>query len=283
MSVAREMPRYKSHKTVWALKILMIDPLPNPDPGNSAAMSYGAKITPAEEGYAPFDVDADYVTRRRPEAGGYFVVYEDGYQSFSPAKAFEEGYLSLDEMERIAPAPKNLREALADALNRFCAENGSNSPDFILAEYVASSLIAFDNAVNARERWHGRKVELLDTADDAPRVEGAEANSPVPPLEQAIVAAGADKAPRIKAEQVDAEIVGETYTLLPSGRVTVCELTMQNGFTVRGESAVVFIENFDSSIGRRVARENARDQIWQLLGYQLRELEHQAATAPRPA
>ena len=44
-------------------------------------------------------------------------------------------------------------------------------------------------------------------------------------------------------------------------------------FTVRGESAVVFIENFDSSIGRRVARENARDQIWQLLGYQLRELE----------
>lgn len=79
------------------------------------------------------------------------------------------------------------------------------------------------------------------------------------------------KAPRVTMDDVLAEIVGETYTVLPSGRVTVCELTLKNGFTVRGESAVVFIENNVPETGREVARKNAVDQIWQLLGFRLRE------------
>jgi len=79
------------------------------------------------------------------------------------------------------------------------------------------------------------------------------------------------QAPRVTMDDVNAEIVGETYTVLPSGRVTVCELTLKNGFTVRGESAVVFIENNVPETGREVARKNAVDQIWQLLGFRLRE------------
>lgn len=79
------------------------------------------------------------------------------------------------------------------------------------------------------------------------------------------------KAPRVTMEEVNAQIMGETYTVLPSGRVTVCELTLKNGFTVRGESAVVFIENNVPQTGREIARKNAVDQIWPLLGYQLRE------------
>jgi hypothetical protein len=71
-------------------------------------------------------------------------------------------------------------------------------------------------------------------------------------------------------EMVNEQIVGETYTVLPSGRVTVCELTLKNGFTVRGESAVVFIENNVPQTGREIARKKAADQIWQLLGYELR-------------
>lgn len=81
----------------------------------------------------------------------------------------------------------------------------------------------------------------------------------------------AGEAPRVTKEMVDAQIIGETYTVLPSGRVTVCELTLANGFTVRGESAVVFIENNVPQIGREIARENAVDQIWQLLGFRLRD------------
>lgn len=82
---------------------------------------------------------------------------------------------------------------------------------------------------------------------------------------------GQGQAPRVTMDEVNAQIVGETYTVLPSGRVTVCELTLKNGFTVRGESAVVFIENNVPQTGREIARKNAVDQIWPLLGYQLRE------------
>ena len=78
------------------------------------------------------------------------------------------------------------------------------------------------------------------------------------------------QAPRVTMDMVNAQIVGETYTVLPSGRVTVCELTLKNGFTVRGESAVVFIENNVPQTGREFARKNAVNQIWQLLGYELR-------------
>lgn len=78
------------------------------------------------------------------------------------------------------------------------------------------------------------------------------------------------QAPRVTVEMVNEQIVGETYTVLPSGRVTVCELTLKNGFTVRGESAVVFIENNVPQTGREIARKKAADQIWQLLGYELR-------------
>lgn len=79
------------------------------------------------------------------------------------------------------------------------------------------------------------------------------------------------QAPKVTIEDVNAEIVDETYDVLPSGRVTVCELTLRNGFTVRGESAVVFIENNVPETGREVARTNAVNQIWQLLGFRLRE------------
>lgn len=93
MTASREMPKYQCHKQVWALKIKEISHKPNPDPtGGSAAASYGAVITPADDGYSPFDVPAEFVTKHKPQAGGYFVVYDDGYKSYSPAAAFESGY-----------------------------------------------------------------------------------------------------------------------------------------------------------------------------------------------
>lgn len=87
----REMPRYKCQKEVWALKIADIqDPTA---PGNE---SDGSRIIyPADDGYAPFRVPHEYVSKHKPEAGGYYVVYADGYKSFSPAKAFEDGYVPV--------------------------------------------------------------------------------------------------------------------------------------------------------------------------------------------
>lgn len=56
----------------------------------------------------------------------------------------------------------------------------------------------------------------------------------------------------------------------PLGRLTFCVLMLKNGFTVTGESACVSPENFDAEIGRKIARQNAIDKIWPLMGYEFR-------------
>lgn len=82
----REMPIYKSHKEVWALKIAAIEIL---EDGS-------AKIAPKDEGYAAFTVTAyKYKFKGSEEDLGYFVQYRDGYESWSPTKAFEEGYTRI--------------------------------------------------------------------------------------------------------------------------------------------------------------------------------------------
>jgi len=87
--VSMEMPKYKCHKVVWALKIKSIV---RDGEGEDRESDGSAIITPVEEGYAPFRVDPDYLHKHKPQVGGYYVVYKDGYKSFSPAKAFEDGY-----------------------------------------------------------------------------------------------------------------------------------------------------------------------------------------------
>lgn len=76
-------------------------------------------------------------------------------------------------------------------------------------------------------------------------------------------------APRITPAHIDAQIVAEQYHVFPGTTLTVCALTLRNGFTVTGESAAASPENFDAEIGRKIARENARNKIWALEGYML--------------
>ena len=54
------------------------------------------------------------------------------------------------------------------------------------------------------------------------------------------------------------------------GLLTFCVLILKNGFTVTGESACASPENFDAEIGRKIARENAVQKIWPLMGYALK-------------
>lgn len=58
--------------------------------------------------------------------------------------------------------------------------------------------------------------------------------------------------------------------------LTFCVLVLRNGFTVTGESACVSPENFDAEIGRKIARQNAMDKIWPLLGFALKQKLHEA-------
>lgn len=77
-------------------------------------------------------------------------------------------------------------------------------------------------------------------------------------------------APRLKPEDIDAAIVDEKYHVFDGTTLTVCCLTLRNGYTVVGESAAASPDNFDKEIGRKIARENARNKIWALEGYLLR-------------
>lgn len=79
-------------------------------------------------------------------------------------------------------------------------------------------------------------------------------------------------APRLKPADIDARIVAEQYHVFPGTTLTVCCLTLQNGFNVTGESASASPENFDEEIGRQIARTNAREKIWALEGYLLKTL-----------
>jgi len=89
-------------------------------------------------------------------------------------------------------------------------------------------------------------------------------------IEQDIQARGLT-APRITPRDLDGKIVNELYHVFPGTTVTVCCLVLENGFAVVGESAAVSAENFDEEIGRKIARADARDKIWPLEGYLLRE------------
>lgn len=59
--------------------------------------------------------------------------------------------------------------------------------------------------------------------------------------------------------------------LAPLDLLTFCVLVMRNGYTVTGESACASPENFDAEIGRKIARQNAVNKVWSLMGYALRE------------
>jgi hypothetical protein len=78
-------------------------------------------------------------------------------------------------------------------------------------------------------------------------------------------------APRLTPTMIDETIVSEQYHVFPSTTLTVCALTLRNGYIVTGESAAASPENFNQEIGRKIARDNARNKIWALEGYLLRQ------------
>lgn len=80
------LPRYQCHKVVRAMKFNEME-----------FRDGGALLRPENEKLVPIQVDQAYLDKHAPKAPGYFVVYDDGYQSWSPVKAFEDGYARLDD------------------------------------------------------------------------------------------------------------------------------------------------------------------------------------------
>ena len=96
-------------------------------------------------------------------------------------------------------------------------------------------------------------------------------------------------APRVTPDDIEANITSEFYFTASDGvegasghrpnsvragtalgLLTFCVLVLRNGFTVTGESACASPENFNAELGRKIARKNAVEKIWPLMGYELR-------------
>lgn len=89
-------------------------------------------------------------------------------------------------------------------------------------------------------------------------------------IENQIQAKGLD-APRLTPSSIDNTIYSIQYHVFEGTTLTVCCLTLTNGFTVVGESAAASPENFNEEIGKQIAYDNAREKIWQLEGYLLKQ------------
>ena len=89
-------------------------------------------------------------------------------------------------------------------------------------------------------------------------------------IEQMIQEKGLN-APRLTPDLIDSKIIKEDYYIFPGTTLTVCRLELENGFSCLGESAAVSMENFDEEIGRKIAKDMARNKIWTLEGYLLKE------------
>lgn len=89
-------------------------------------------------------------------------------------------------------------------------------------------------------------------------------------IEAEIVAKG-KTARRVTPERINEVITSEAFYVFPGTTLTICALTLVNGFIVTGESAAASVANFDPEIGQKIARDNARGKIWALEGYLLRD------------
>ena len=78
-------------------------------------------------------------------------------------------------------------------------------------------------------------------------------------------------APRLTPDLIDSKISSSDFHVFPHSCLTVCCLTLENGFTVTGESACASPENFNAEIGEKIAFKNAREKIWMLEGYLLKQ------------
>ena len=90
--VERSLPIYECFKKVCALKIKDIEYDVDAAIAETRETDGTAMIVPEEEGYGKFKVSNEYVRKHQPKAGGYWIKYEDGYESWSPAEVFEAGY-----------------------------------------------------------------------------------------------------------------------------------------------------------------------------------------------
>jgi len=97
-------------------------------------------------------------------------------------------------------------------------------------------------------------------------------NAPYTQSEAEAKVAEIAKFPRVTKQSIEDKI--KTIDYYEHGHLTICVITMQNGFMVNGQSAPADTRNYDADVGKSYAYENAFKQLWVLEGYLLRQKLH---------
>lgn len=152
------LPAWRSHKEVEAFKVHAIGVCHGDGPSNlfELASEYGHFAT----------VNADYMKKHQPQIGGYYVRYRDGYESFSPAQAFESGYVSLDgylrdEDSELHPFYDNITRTAYSTYQSELAKNGiTNEPDFhvLLLAFQKAWVAAVRRSFNLGQDYKAERV-----------------------------------------------------------------------------------------------------------------------------
>jgi hypothetical protein len=85
----------------------------------------------------------------------------------------------------------------------------------------------------------------------------------------------------ITKEHITAKIAKVAYHRIPDTTLTLCVLTMENGFNVTGESACADPANFNKQTGEMIAYDNAFEKLWQLEGYLLKQKMFESGRTPQ--
>lgn len=159
MSNATRLQRYQCHKQVSAGKILFM-----------AKDEQGGKLMLHIDNLANIvPVDLAYLEKHKPQIGGYYVVYEDGYESFSPAEAFEQGY-SLIEAGPKDTGTRKAAKKLAAQLNgsqyplRVSNEltEQAKAAGLVIVYGASDDLMEFQGAIGGELTAMGGRIVLVD-------------------------------------------------------------------------------------------------------------------------
>lgn len=212
------MDRFRSHKVVEAGYVAQIHAA-NDDGTVDVDVYAGGDMPDVEAALETIEVPAErapvFLAVDMERDAGVLIRYSDGYLSWSPTKAFEEGYAALDDGEPSVRANWD--------------KNAAAFPSGTTTQLVQVPLDYEDN--------------------------------------------------RVTPERLEALVAGEEYLRTDANTLTVCVLTLRNGYTVTGQSACADPANYDRELGESIARENAIRAIWPLEGYLLHELLWQRSAA----
>lgn len=149
------LPKYRCHKEVWAAKIIAIDDFNGKREDGASALIFESTEEDCDGGVI---CSREWIDKHKPEAGGYFVVYDDNYKSYSPAKAFEEGY-SIIKADRLSPEEQ---ERMQQKIGIGSFEDEYGSVNIQLGRRTVSSLMQYCPATGREKPYPSEAGQYRD-------------------------------------------------------------------------------------------------------------------------